>query len=270
VGLLFDEAISMTAVTPDFGAMTKPAKTAKAGQLQWGRAFKAFQRLRADKEDTYQVFEIMRALSGRSAYTGYQQLLDSPQGGRLAYERVEFADRLMDRAWVESFAPGTVGAAYAEFTARENLSAEGLAEESRKGVNADDIEAAHPIAWFGRRIRDVHDLWHILSGYGRDALGEASLVAFSYAQTGGLGWAFIAVGAALSAGDTGGLPVRRAIWEGYKRGKAAGWLPGQDYEKFMAEPREAARARLNLPAPAIYNSFPQEQRNEATMVPVAA
>lgn len=260
----------MTTATPDFAARPKTPRVAKPGQLEWGRAYKAFQRLRADKDDTYQVFEIMRALSGRSAYTGYQKLLDTPQGGRIAYERVEFADRLMDRAWVESFAPGTVGAAYADFTARENLSAEGLAAESRKGVNADDIEAAHPVAWFGRRTRDVHDLWHILSGYGRDALGEASLVAFSFAQTGGLGWAFIAVGAALSAGDTNGLPVRRAIWEGYKRGKAAAWLLGQDYEKLMAEPLEAARKRLNLPAPAIYNSFPLEFRNEATMVAEAA
>src|ERR1019366_570854 len=56
----------------------------------------------------------------------------TPDGGRIAYERVELSKCLMDRAWLASFAPGTVGAAYAEFTARENLSAEGLAEESRK------------------------------------------------------------------------------------------------------------------------------------------
>jgi len=260
----------MTTLNPDFAAAPKAPRAAKPGQLEWGRALQAFRRLRADKEDTVQVFEIMRALSGRSAYAGYERLLATPQGGRLAYNRVEFADRLMDRAWVESFAPGTVGAAYADFTARENLSAEGLAEESRKGLGAGDIDARHPVAWFGRRIRDTHDLWHILTGYGRDALGEASLVAFSYAQTGGLGWAFIAVGAALTAGDTGGLPVRRAIWEGYRRGKAAAWLPGQDFEALMAEPLEAARARLNLPAPAIYNSFPEAFRNEATMAPVAA
>jgi ubiquinone biosynthesis protein COQ4 len=35
----------------------------------------------------------------------------------------------------------------------------------------------------------VHDIWHVLTGYRRDALGEACLVAFSYAQTRGLGWA---------------------------------------------------------------------------------
>jgi len=259
----------MTTVTHELGVAPKPARPLRPGKLEWGHAFRAFQRLRADKEDTYQVFEIMRALTGRSVEEGYLRLIRTPEGGRMAYERKEFAERLMDRAWVESFAPGTVGAAYAEFTARENISAEGLIEESRKGLGAGEAEVAHPLAWYGRRIRDTHDLWHILSGYGRDALGEASLVAFSYAQTRSLGWAFIAVGAALSAGDVGKLPVRRAILEGYQRGKAARWLPGQDYERLMAEPLEAARKRLNLTPAVIYNSIPRDQRDSTTMAAAA-
>jgi ubiquinone biosynthesis protein COQ4 len=258
----------MTALNPDMTITPAPARAPTAirpGKREWGKAFEAFRRLRANKEDTQQVFEIMRALSGRSGIDGYNQLLATPGGGKIAYDRVEFAEKLMDRAWVESFAPGTVGAAYADFTARENLSAEGLAAESRKGQAAETIDLQHPYAWFGRRIRDTHDLWHILTGYGRDALGESCLVAFSYAQTRGLGWAFIAAGAALTAGKTNGLPVRRAIWEGYQRGKKAAWLPAQDYERLMAEPLDAARKRLNLPEPVLYNSIPCELRGHGVM-----
>jgi ubiquinone biosynthesis protein COQ4 len=232
----------------------------RAYRRDWVKAFGALRRLLADKEDTVQVFEIMRSLSGRSAADGYDRLLTTAEGGRLAYERVELVQRLMDRDWVESFAPGTVGAAYAEFTARENLSAEGLAEESRKGQAAGLIEISHPHAWFGRRIRDSHDLWHILSGYGRDGLGEACLVAFSYAQTRSLGWAFIALGAMQRAGNTG-LPVRRAILEGYRRGRDAAWLPGEDYERLMAEPLEDARARLGIRPASVYESIPVHLRD---------
>ena len=167
----------------------------------------------------------------------------------------------MDRQWLASFAPGTVGAAYADFTARENLSAEGLAAESRKGMDPQAIDMRHPIAWYGRRIRDVHDLWHILTGYGRDGLGEACLVAFSYPQTKSLGWAFIAFGVWLRSGSADGALGRKAILEGYRRGKAAAWLPGEDYEALMAEPLEAARARLGLGRPAIYESIPAEVRD---------
>ncbi|MDE2488356.1 MAG: ubiquinone biosynthesis protein, partial [Alphaproteobacteria bacterium] len=96
---------------------------------------------------------------------------------------------------------------------------------------------------------------------GRDALGEACLVAFSYAQTRGLGWAFIAVGAALRSRKVKGHPYVRAIWEGYRRGRAAAWLLGEDYERLMAEPMESARRRLGLAAPGVYQAIPAEARD---------
>src|ERR1019366_1830885 len=71
----------------------------------WGVALKALQRLLADKEDTGQVFEIMGALNGDSTARSYRRLLETPNGGRLAYEHVELAPRLMDDAWLDSFAP---------------------------------------------------------------------------------------------------------------------------------------------------------------------
>lgn len=243
-----------------------PQKLVKPG-LQWGTALRALRRLLADKEDTVQVFEIMRALNGKSTARGYERLLTTGQGGRIAYERTELAEKLIDRQWLATFAPGTLGHAYAEFTARENLSADGLAEISRVGVSQIDIK--HPYAWFGRRTRDVHDLWHVLSGYGRDGLGESCLVAFSYAQTGGLGWALIAVGAATRTRGQGRHPYVKAIWQGYQRGRKAAWLLGEDYERLMAEPLESARRRLNITPPTIYDSIPVEARDDADGSPTA-
>jgi ubiquinone biosynthesis protein COQ4 len=141
------------------------------------------------------------------------------------------------------------------------LSAEGLAEVSREGVSAIDDE--HPYAWFGRRTRDVHDIWHILSGYGRDALGESCLVAFSYAQTKGLGWAVIAFGAVSKARANKDQPYVKAIWQGYKRGKAANWLLGEDYDRILNEPLDVARRRLGITPATIYESIPVEVRDLA-------
>ena len=228
---------------------------------QWGVALRALKRLLSDKEDTGQVFEIMGALNGDSTAKGYRRLLTTPNGGRLAYERVELAQRLMDDAWLDSFAPGTVGAAYRDFVRSENISAEGLAEISR--ARTGKVETAHPNAWFARRTRDTHDLWHILSGYHRDGLGEACLVAFSYAQTGSLGWALIAVGAAARTRRGAKHPYARAIWQGYQRGKAAKWLAGEDYERLMAEPLDAARRRLNITPATLYDAIPAADRDGA-------
>ena len=227
----------------------------------WGAALRALRRLLADKEDTGRVFEIMGALNGDSTARSYHRLLTTPQGGRLAYERVEMAPKLMDDVWLDSFTPGTVGAAYRHFIRTENISAEGLADISRQTHGK--AEVAHPYAWFGRRIRDTHDIWHILSGYHRDGLGEACLVAFSYAQTRSLGWALIALGAALRSRRGPKYPYVQAIWQGYQRGKAAAWLPGEDFERLMSEPLEAARRRLNITPATVYDSIPATARDGA-------
>lgn len=232
-----------------------------AFQLQPLRAFKAVRRLIADKEDTAQVFEIMRALSGAAIPRGYRRLLRSGEGGRIAYEREEFAERLSDAAWLARFEPGTVGAAYRDFIAPRGLTAEGLARESRKAADA-DIDAAHPLAWYARRLRDVHDVWHVLTGYGTDALGEVCVVAFSHAQTRSLGFAVIAMaGARQLARQKNGQPYRRAALQAWRNGKAAAWLPKVDYPALFALPLDEARRQLKIRPPTVYERVPPNFRD---------
>jgi len=252
----------LTVDAPPASRRARPGPLARRPR-NWRRALGALRRLLADKDDTAQVFEIMRALSGSAPQRSYLRLIGTVEGGRIAYERVELAGRLMDRAWLARFAPGSVGAAYAAFTARENLSAQGLALESQRGLPEAEIELRHPIAWYGRRLRDIHDIWHVLTGYGRDALGELCLVAFSYPQNRSLGWALIAVGGYLRARGAAARPYRRAIREAWRRGRAAAWLPGEDYDRLLAEPLEAARRRLGLALPTAYAAVPPEARNPA-------
>jgi ubiquinone biosynthesis protein COQ4 len=169
----------------------------------------------------------------------------------MAYERVELAERFVDKAYVASFAPGTVGAAYRHFLETTGYSADGLADISK--INREE-DMPHPYAWFGRRTRDTHDIWHVLTGYKADeSMGEAALVAFSYAQVGGLGWAFIGGAAALkSLRVTGGTLFARAVIEGYRNGRKAKWISGEDYLTLMHEPLDAARARLGIATPTAY------------------
>ena len=238
-----------------------PAFRAMSTKLDWPNALRSLRRLLNDKDDTTAVFEIMRALNGSSTAKGYLKLLKTRDGGRIAYARPEFAQLLMDDAWLDSLPDGSVGAAYRGFIREEQLSAEGLAEISREGST--DVDEPHPYAWMGRRTRDVHDIWHILSGYHRDGLGEACLVAFSYAQTRGLGWALIGLGAASRARKSKEQPYVKAIWQGYQRGKAAKWLLGEDYERLMAEPLESARRRLGITPATIYDAIPTGARDES-------
>ena len=227
------------------------------GRRDWRTAFDAIRKLLANGDDTTQVFRIMRALNVGNAPMNYARLIATEQGGRIAYERIELAQRLSDPAFVAGFAPGTVGAAYRDFLRSTGYSADGLVAVSKLAPGEGDI--AHPYAWFGRRVRDTHDIWHVLTGYKADeSLGEAALVAFSYAQVGGLGWALIGTAAALkSLRVTGNTLFARAVWEGYRNGRRATWISGEDYPALLHEPLEAARARLGIATPVAYRRAQQ-------------
>ncbi len=237
-----------------------PPQRLAVPRLEWGNAFRALQRLLRDKDDTGEVFEIMRALNGDSTRKGYHRLLSTREGGVLAFRREELAEKLSNRAWLATLPAGSLGAVYREFTDSGGVTPMGLVEVSKQVMEGFE----HPVAWYGRRIRDSHDLWHVTTGYGLDSLGEACLVAFSYAQTRALGWAFIAVGAAVKSRKA---PVKqpyvRAIWEGFQRGRTARWLPEQDWLALLPLPLEDVRARLGLGPAPVYQSIPVAYRGDA-------
>lgn len=231
------------------------------GRRDWRTALDAIKKLMANGDDTTQVFRIMRALNVGNAPMNYARLIATEQGGRLAYERTELAQVFAQPGYARQFAPGTVGAAYNHFLESTGYSADGLAEVSR--INAEE-DLLHPYAWFGRRVRDTHDIWHVLTGYKADeSMGEAALVAFSYAQVGGLGWALIGTAAALkSMRVTGSRLFAKAVWEGYRHGRKAKWISGEDYEQLLHEPLDAARARLNILTPVAYRKAQVELGEE--------
>ena len=230
----------------------------------WAEAFRAMRKLLADPADTVQVFRVMTALNGGTSAKNYHRLLQTPEGGRIAYSRVELVGQLTDPAFLARFESGTVGAAYRAFLARTGFSADGLEVVSREVERDRDDE--HPHAWFGRRERDLHDIWHVLTGYpADDPMGELCLVAFSFAQSKGLGWGFIALSGALkSLTQPHGRAVLRAVWEGYRHGRVASWLHAEDIETLFAEPLDAARARLNI-ARAV--AFEHAQQKVNTTMP---
>ena len=119
-----------------------------SGRRDWKTAVDAIRKLLANGDDTTQVFRIMRALNVGNGPMNYAKLIASEQGGRIAYDRVELAQRFSDPAFVASFAPGTVGAAYRDFLETTGYSADGLVEVSKLEPTEDDV--AHPYAWFGR------------------------------------------------------------------------------------------------------------------------
>jgi ubiquinone biosynthesis protein COQ4 len=218
-------------------------------------AWRALRILLANPDDTKQVFRIIDALSGRSGERLFARFRKTPMGARILEERRSLLNTLSNRDALLALPDGSLGRVYADFVAREQISADGLVEASIEGGRRLDIGEQRRL--FGDRLRDMHDLWHVVTGYNRDLVGEASLLAFSYAQTRNRGVGFIVAVAWLKAGREGAA-FRRLIEAGYRRGRDSAWLPGADWEALLAKPLSEVRQELRVGPPPVYEELRSE------------
>ena len=222
------------------------------------KAFRHFRNLIADKEDTAEVFHIIEALAGKAFVRNAKRFVESPHARELMERNVDIPAMLDNHDKLRELPADSLGQAYVRFMEKEGLTAAGLVAESAR--HAPDQKKRNDITeWFGNRMRDTHDLLHVLTGYGRDALGEQCVLAFTYSQSPNLGILFIAYAGALEMKkqSPSDAPVFRAVREGQRLGKAAKRLAYYDIEKILAMPIEEARAFLNIEKPQYYHQAHQ-------------
>lgn len=219
------------------------------------RALKLFGELYNDKENTRIVFEIIEALSTGREKRGYNHLRKTASGLRMLKTMPNLIETLSDFDYLSTLPQGTLGRGYYEFMSEENLTADGLVEASEIDRQR-EIDSTPQEEWYGLRIRDAHDLWHVSTGYGRDAVGEMALLAFSYAQTDTLGIGFISAMAAIAMqAEDRNLPAIRAAIEGYQLGRKARWLPGVEWENMLELPIADVREKLRIGKPKVYHEI---------------
>jgi ubiquinone biosynthesis protein COQ4 len=214
-------------------------------------AFRAMRDLLANPDDTALVFRIIRALSGNSFERLYQRVLADPQGSIVLNERREILPVLQDRDRLRALPNGTLGREYARFLDREGISAEGLVDASEEHED-DKVFLDERARCLSNRLRDTHDLWHVVTGYQRDLFGEHALLAFSYAQTRNPGIGFIVVMAAIRRWREGEKNVIPLAWEGYRRGRRAAFFVAADWEGMLAMPLDEVRRLLKVEEPPVY------------------
>jgi ubiquinone biosynthesis protein COQ4 len=238
--------------------MTEP-HSFRLRPIEAARAFRASLR---DPDDAEQFVRIVDALSGRSGLRMLERFLLLPGSRSLVREERTLFEVLSDRAALEALSEGSLGRAYAAFMSTEQLAPDGLVEATAQAVG-DVPETDDVYVWFLERFRDSHDLWHVLTGYGRDLLGEAALLAFTHAQTRMHGFGFMAGGLYLRTllpGLPPGAPptenvrsrLRAMLRDGWRRGRAADWLPAQDWAALLPAPLTTVRERLAISEPVPY------------------
>ena len=253
--------------------MQMVVKAGRPERIRPMKALLALTRLLRNPQDTSQVFLLTQALRGRSAQLAYLHFANTEAGGRILASRRALIDTLSDRTRLAALPKGSFGREYLNFMAQEQLTAEGLAELAEQNLNL-PASANEDVRLYAARMRDLHDLYHVLTGYGRDELGEVCVLAFSYPQQRIRSFMVISrlgalhVWRGLRKAGMSGRGVLGAVREAARHGASAAWLPGEEIETLLAENLETLRERLKVPAPAIYIKVIAEIRRETGIFPV--
>lgn len=204
-----------------------------------------FRELIKDKENTKLVFEIYEALPSKEFLPRARALTLSEEGQKLRSDEPFLPPILDDHDALRKLPTGTVAHAYCDFMEREGLSAAGLVAESEKmgRPKYDDL-----VQWYGFRQRDTHDLMHVLTGYGRDALGEQCVLLFTHGQSPAPGHLLLGYAGAynITKQVKSKAPIWRAVREAHRLGKTCPPLLAMSIRELLAMDLQVAREKLGI------------------------
>lgn len=194
---------------------------------------RALGRLFRDPDDTVQVFMAGLALNARRFPQLLARIEASESGRRLLEEEPSIDSRTVDFDHMRALPAATFGGAYARYLDDNDLDP--------------DLFQAPPglprvPRFIAQRIRQTHDLWHVLTGYKPDVAGELALQGFTFAQVRMPTSLLIAtLGTALRAPGEA-----RRVLDGYRRGRDAAFLPVVRFEKYWERPLDEVRRELGV------------------------
>lgn len=227
--------------------------TRPAMRYNFPRAWRHFKNLVKDKENTAEVAPIFESLPWTGAYEAAKKFLTSERGKAIRDSEPCLVEILDDHETLRKLPAGSLAHVYCDFMEREGLSAQGLVDELNK-YRSPDMYFNDQVDWYFRRMRDTHDLLHVLTGFGRDALGEQCVLAFTYSQQPALAHLFLGYAGAVEIAKrkTVKVPVFRAVREAQKLGKICPRLVEMPIRELLAMQYEDARRYLGMTEPRYY------------------
>jgi ubiquinone biosynthesis protein COQ4 len=206
--------------------------------MRWRRALRELRALLHDPEDTDRAIDLMYALGNRQFERSFQRFAASATGRTLLAERPSLLAVLSDRDSLARLPEESLGRAYLAYLERNGFAPDGLlAVQDRVQARWNREEGFPPLdelrAWFRDRTILAHDLFHVLTDYGTDEIGEATLLAFTLAQLGGRGQTLLTFGAAFEAWRALGWRWLRYDLRAWRRGRRAGWLVALPWEELL-------------------------------------
>ncbi len=233
------------------------------------KAWHHFFEFRKDKENTREVFRFFDHLPWTDVSERVRWFLSTDRGKRV-FQSEPFLPDLLDNYELlrTKYNRGSLAYDYCDYMEREGLSAQGLVDEfnafrGEQGRIDDQIE------WYNDRLRDTHDLLHILTGIGRDTLGEAVLGAYVFDQRPSRGHLVLGIAGSMMIKSQmkTKAPVLRAVWNAKGAGKGCKPIAEEPIRQLLALTADEARAYLNIRPAKVYQECIRIWREEELVDP---
>jgi ubiquinone biosynthesis protein COQ4 len=166
-----------------------------------------------------------------------------------------FRNPSLERMWQERYFPArydvdqlmaispvTLGGAYAR-----HMSQRGLRPDYYESV-----DARHKFHYLRLRVRQTHDIWHVLTGFDTDPVGEMGLQGFCFGQVTNGQSVLILAGGIIKCLFTGHYANLEhfvdAFCEGYRNARAAHFLLEMRWKQFWSESVDSLRQQFGIVA----------------------
>ena len=230
------------------GVPTIAEDNAEARAVQVALSGSAWQRLKLgaraalalsrDSNDTPQVFLLGMALNASRLPELLARMAMDPEGAGLLESRPGIDSSSVDFDALRALPDGTLGREYVRFL-------------DDNGLDPDLFQAPPGLpplpSYVVQRVRQSHDLWHVLTGFETDVPGEIGLQAFTYAQM-RLPLSFALVVLGLVRWGWRYPRMVGLIRQGRRLGRRARYFPTIRWEDRWDQPLGQVRSELGLAA----------------------
>jgi len=234
----------------------------------------AILRVLRNKEDTEAGYLVFRHLHGATMIPAARRFTDSPMGQKLAADPDYIRRALVDLPALRTLPTGSLGWHFARHLDANGFDPAGLAKitEQAGGEALDELKEISPELFrFIDTLNWLHDLMHPLTGYDRDALGEAAILAFVHEHGAGRGNALIAFAIGMKVrSERPSWPVGKVMAHARSMAKASPDFLHADFPAFLPLPIHEVRRHLNLRPDPHYRAIPRCSRMEVMLTDDAA
>jgi ubiquinone biosynthesis protein COQ4 len=205
--------------------------------VRFGRGLRTLGQLKRNPGDTQLALDAAVLLNGGQLPRLVAEFEASAEGLELLRTRPAIDVAHVDLDALATLPEGTLGRTYVEF-----LRARGLTPEVFTPPRQVRDER---VRYLAQRIRQTHDLWHVMTGYDTNVFGEVELQAFTFAQL-RLPFSFLVVLFGMFKEHPFSPAALRRVWAAYRRGRRAQPLAWRMWERQFATPLVQLRAALDL------------------------